>query len=51
MIAGNTFDMEWANDLAGDANYVFNSEALEFKMVPSSARTIIEMASVLVPKG
>jgi hypothetical protein len=37
---GATFNVDTANQLTGDANYLFNQDKLEFKLMPSAIRTI-----------
>jgi len=43
MFVGQAYNVETANELTGDANYVFNTEKLERKIFPSFARTIINL--------
>lgn len=49
MIAGKALNLGVANELVGDANYLVNHEKLEYKMFPSSFRTVKDLLSPLVP--
>jgi hypothetical protein len=49
MFVGSTFNVETANELTGDANYLINSDKLEFKIMPSVGRTIYNATSSLIP--
>jgi hypothetical protein len=44
---GQTFNVDTANELTSDANYVLNYEKLEYKMVPSIFRTIYDLIKTL----
>lgn len=48
ILGGVMFDSNYARELAGDANYLFNQEKLEFKLFPSSARTIVNLAESII---
>jgi hypothetical protein len=49
IMAGQLFGWDPANELAGDANYLINTEKLEYKAFPSVFRTTKDMVSVFVP--
>jgi hypothetical protein len=49
IIAGETMNLGVARELTGDANYLVNTSKLEFKAMPSSVRTILNMLSGLAP--
>ena len=49
LFVGETFNLNTANEVAGDANYYVNKEKLEFKMMPSMIRSLHNILSSFWP--
>jgi len=49
IFVGQAFNLETANELTGDANYLVNLDKLEHKFVPSSVQTLNNIGKSLYP--
>lgn len=49
IFVGQSFNVNTANELTGDANYLVNMDKLEHKLVPSSIQTLSNISKSLYP--